>query len=159
MAHGLDVRTIGAHFNISDGSVTNFTDRSLQAIIRQQHRFLSWPTVEAREYIKEKIQREHGIPDCVGYIDGTHIILEYAPAKPKQTQAGFFSRKGSYGMLLLATIDHNKRFTFLHYGYSSRSSDIRAQYNSSLYRTPGAFFSDGEYVLGDSGFLCTLSQW
>ena len=98
------------------------------------------------------MQHEHGLPGCIGFIDGAHINLHQAPAKPEKAAAGFFSRKHRYGMLLLAACDHRKRFIYVHHGYSSGASDIRAQHATRLHTDHQDFFSAGEYLLGDSGF-------
>ena len=55
----------------------------------------------------------------------------------------------------MAVIDNNKRFTFMHWGYSAAASNMRVQEASRLHSNPEEYFSAGQYVLGDSGFLCT----
>lgn len=62
-----------------------------------------------------------------------------------------------YGMLILGVVDDRKRLTYIHHGYSARSSDMRAQQASLLHTDPDQCFSAGEYVLGNSGFRCTTN--
>ena len=138
-----------------DGDISHYTDRTLYVLSSAWRREVLWPNPERRDNIKRCIQTEHGIPGCIGFIDGSHINLRNAPAKPVDAAAGFWSRKKRYGMLLLAAIDHRKRFIFIHHGYSARSSDMRAQQACRLHSDSEAFFSDGEYLLGDSGFLAS----
>ena len=128
----------------------------MKAIISLQAQELRWPTPEERERTKALIQRRFGIPSCIGYIDGTHVNLEKAPVRPDGA-ASFFSRKKRYGMLLLAAVDHRKRFIFAHHGFSSKSSDMRAQQATRLHTNPEEHFGPGEYLLGDSGFMCTTN--
>ncbi|WWD21269.1 hypothetical protein CI109_105753 [Kwoniella shandongensis] len=157
MAHGHALDSIASRFGISKGSASLFFDRSLRAITRQQDQHLSWPTVARRQQIKDFVREQFGIPHCIGFIDGTHINLARAPARPEKGAAAFHSRKERYGMLLLAAVDERKRFTFIHYGYSARSSDMRAQQASRLHTDSHNFFNEDEYLLADSGFLCTTN--
>lgn len=131
----------------------NYTDRSLIAITNQMNEHVQWPCASDRLAISDLIQREHGIPDCIGYIDGTQIFLENAPTKPNKGATAFWSRKKRYGLLLLCAVDHNKRFTYVHNGYTARSSDMRAQRASSLHTSPDQFLGPQEFLLGDSGFM------
>ncbi|WVN90812.1 uncharacterized protein L203_106055 [Cryptococcus depauperatus CBS 7841] len=105
--------------------------------------------------IKCAIQDLWGLPSCVGFIGGSHINLAKVPAKPKGGAASVWTQKSQHGMLLVAVVDHMKRFTYIQYGYSVRSSDMQAQQTSSLYTNPDNFFSPGEYMLGDAGLRCT----
>jgi hypothetical protein len=135
--------------------VSNFTDRSLTAICRDSDKFIAWPEEEERDLIKLRIQDVFDIPGCLGFIDGCHINLANAPAKENKGDAAYWSYKKRYGMLLLAVCDHRKRLTFVHWGFSARSSDMRAQQDSRLHRHPEELFRPGEWVLGDSGLTLT----
>ena len=55
----------------------------------------------------------------------------------------------------MAVVNQNKRFTFAHWGSLAAASDIQVRQASRLHTNPEAFFSEEEYVLGDSGFLST----
>ena len=49
-----------------------------------------------------------GIPNIVGAIDGTHVILANAPKKNSET---FFNRKKQYSIQCQAIVDTNGIFT------------------------------------------------
>jgi hypothetical protein len=81
--------------------------------------------------------------------------LFQAPSQDKEEQASYFTYKHKYGLLLLAGVTRDKRFAYIHHGYSARASDIRAQRATTLYLDPESMFSPGEVVIGDSGFVGT----
>lgn len=116
---------------------------------------IHWPTLDERDELKRRIKSIHGLPDCLGYIDGSHINLEHAPTRPAKTAGSFHSRKERYGFNLVAVVDDHKRFRYIHWGFSASSSDQRVQRNMRLHTDPFDFFDGGEWVLGDSGFTCT----
>jgi hypothetical protein len=136
-------------------SALNYFTRSAAAIAALAPQVLAWPTEERKAAIKAAIKEQHGMPHCVGFLDGVHIVLDRAPALPKVLQARFFSRKGSYSLMLIAACDETKRFTFAHVGYNGAASDMRAQTESLLTTDPESLFSEGEYLLCDAGFYCT----
>lgn len=115
---------------------------------------IPWPDAAARRDIAECILIKHGIPDCVGFVDGTNINLYQAPSQGFEASA-YHSYKERYGFNLLAVVDPYKRFTYLHWGFSARSSDMRVQAATLLHLDPGRFFSKGEHIIGDKGFTCT----
>lgn len=105
--------------------------------------------------MKREIFTTFGIPHCIGFVDGVHIVLDRSPSLVKEAAAGYFNRKGLYALLVLAACDNDKRFTFVHYGSPGASSDTRAQQSSALHLYPEQYFDEDEYLLGDSGFVCT----
>ena len=80
------------------------------------------------------------IPDIVACLDGSHIPI----SRPCFSGNGYFNRKGFYslniqGMLLtfalvliLAAVDHKKRFVDLTIGWPGSVADDRVWQNSSL---------------------------
>jgi hypothetical protein len=83
-----------------------------------------------------------------------HINLERAPGRG-DLAGEFHSRKERYGFNVMAVVDHTKRFTLIHWGYTARSSDMRIQANMRLDMEPEYYFEHQEFVLGDPGFKCT----
>ena len=118
---------------------------------------VAWPDRAGRTTIQETIQREFGLLSCVGFVDGTHIGLAQAPSRSKRSSNSYHSYKGRYGFNIMAVVDHSKRFTFMHWGFLAAASDIRVQQASRLHSNPEDYFDEGQYILGDSGFLCTTT--
>lgn len=136
------------------GALVQLTKRCMAAILPSLSQHISWPSRDTKQITKDHIFSLYHIPHCLGFADGVHINLERAPAQ-KQVAGRYHSRKERYGFNLLAAVDHNKRFTFVHWGYSAASADQRLQRNCSLQLEPEAFFDLNEFILTDSGFTCT----
>lgn len=141
--------------DISASDVCHFTDRCLRAICCNSDQYITWPEEDKRDDIKLRIEEVWEIPGCLGFIDGIHVNLEDAPEKPNKGATRFWSYKKKYGMLLLAICDHKKRLRFVHWGYSARSSDMKAQQDSRLHNSVEELFRPGKWILGDSGLLLT----
>lgn len=92
------------------------------------------------------------MPDIVGFIDGTHIMLHKEPALDKDQAATFFCRKKRYAVLVLAICDDRKRFLYVQTGHHGAASDARAQLHVTMLNEPERHFSPNEVLLGDSGF-------
>jgi len=69
------------------GGVHLWTDRALKAIHRKAPEFIPWPTAIQRAVIKEAFERNYGIPDYIGLMDGCHVNLK---AQPAREDAGAF---------------------------------------------------------------------
>jgi hypothetical protein len=108
-----------------------------------------WPDEEEREQIKHQIEAESGFPSCLGFIDGTLIVLEN---KPLLDGEDYFSRKGRYGIAGLIICDHNKRIRYVYSGWAGCAHDARVFENSRLALHPEQFFTGNEYLLADSGY-------
>ena len=129
VAHGYELRAEASLFGVSgllsihlidrsdvlaEGTVQVWTDRSIQAITRHLHMYIHWPSLDKRFDLKARIKSIHGIPHCCGFIDGCHINLEQAPARPGKIAGAFHSQKERYGFNIVAAVDNKKRFIYLH---------------------------------------------
>ena len=137
------------------GTVQYWTDRCIQAIGCHLQTYVHWPTLDERYNLKAHIKSIHGIPHCLGFIDGCHINLERAPTRPGKTAGAFHSRKERYGFNVVAAVDDKKRFIYLHWGFSAASSDQRVQRSMVPQTHPERFFDNGEWLLADAGFTCS----
>lgn len=152
MAGGESIRTVQNHFNLSHGSVSLYTERSLIAIVSSLKKYISWPSGEERAVIARELYAQYGIPSCVGFIDGTDIVLHQAPtvgSEKAHTMQCYEERDGYFK--LIAVVDHLKRFRYGWFSYSAVANDQMAQGQSDLHGNPDRFFSPKEYVLGDAG--------
>lgn len=138
-----------------DGSVDKYCRRAIIAFTRCMSQYIAWPEAAERAAIKARIEADFDIPDCLGFVDGTHINLNCAPSKGHGNAGSFHSRKERYGFLYVAVCDDRKRFRFVHWGLSAASSDQRAQRLMRTTVAPQDFFDDGEHILADSGFTCS----
>lgn len=108
---------------MTDGSVSLYTERSLIAIVSSLKKYISWPSGEERAVIARELYAQYGIPSCVGFIDGTDIVLRQAPSIGCEKAHTVHSYKEEYGYKLMAVVDHLKRFRYAWFGFSAATND------------------------------------
>ncbi|KAE8243770.1 hypothetical protein A4X06_0g6112 [Tilletia controversa] len=108
------------------------------------------PTAGERRQLRQELSDHHGLASCVGFIDGTHVNFIGAPAR--HDAADFFNRHHRHSYIILAVVDDNLRFRFLHLGFPGSAHDQRVYRASALAKTLGHHFSKDEFILGDSGY-------
>lgn len=145
-------RTFGG---LPRGTIDLYFRRTLVTMIDLFHEVVLWPDAARRRDIEAYMLETYRLPGCIGFIDGSHVILHKTPSFSIEKNATFWSRKKRYGLLVLAVCDHQKRFTYVQTGHFSSATDFRAQQTSALVQNPANLFDDEQYVLGDSGFYCT----
>ena len=74
-------------------------------------------------------------PNCIGALDGKHVILQ----APPKSGSLFFNYKGSFSINLMALVDHDYRLTYIDIGQYGSNSD-RAVFKDSEFGT--AFMND-----------------
>lgn len=113
---------------------------------------MTWPDKHERMATKEATRNISGFPNCLGAVDGTHIVLGMQPA----TEASdYFTRKFGYALNAMVVCDYQKRIRFTHCGYTGSAHDSRVWRNSNLAENPSKYFDEGEYLLGEKGYpLC-----
>ena len=92
------------HSGYSEGSIVNYMDRVVTAILALHDRFVKWPNAEERSRIKYRSRSKSGISGAVGIVDGTPVNFSQRPSIDGET---FFSRKGVYCINLQLICDDN----------------------------------------------------
>jgi hypothetical protein len=118
LANGGGMRVLEQTLGVSQGSIGNFTDRFLDALLDLEQRRISWP--RGSQLIKVTQGFEHGetglgnhkLPNVIGAMDGSHIPI-HAPSK---NGARYVNRKSFHSINLLGIVDHQGRFTYIHVG-------------------------------------------
>lgn len=140
---------------LSVGTVINYTDRSLIALNSIYRREVAWPSPERRKEMHLWHYDNDLLPGCIGYIDGSHVILRKCPSFEPEKNTSFFTRKKRYALLILVVCDEEKRFTYLQVGHYGSAHDTRAQKETTIHTAPERLFDHNQYVLADSGFIPT----
>jgi DDE superfamily endonuclease len=151
--NGASTIDVSKKFSIGEGTVQKITDRVVAAILALQGEYLSWyssPNDLAR--MKSRIYESSGFPNCVGFLDGTTVVLAEKPVHDGEL---YYNRKGEYGINCQIVADLDARIRFLFAGYPASIHDSRSIQNSDLSKDPGTFFGEGEYVLADSAYALT----
>ena len=89
-------------------------------------------------------------PNCVGAIDGKHILL----VNPFNSDSTYFAYKSFFSIVLLALVDADYRFLYVNVGCQGRISDDGVFKNSELYH----LLVNGEVNLPDSRQLPDFSS-
>lgn len=137
------------YFIILEGSVEVITTRFFKAILSLENEYVYWPGTEAKKIIKDANESFLGFPDCLGFIDGTHIFLDSAPTWRRDE---FYCRKGAYSIQTMAICDHKRRIRYLETGFFGSSHDMRVLNESDFGQNPTKYCIGNEYILGDGGY-------
>ena len=105
-----------------------------------------------------------GVPQCVGAIDGCHILIS-----PAMNRTDYYNRKGWYSMILQGVVDHSYCFMDINVGWPGSVHDAHVFAQSALYRniTKNHLFPDKpmsidgvkipRYPISDSAY--PLKSW
>ena len=85
------------------------------------------PTVEDWENIALEYYTQWNLPNCVGAVDGKHVIIN----APKKSGSAFFNYKKSFSIVLMATCDANYRFTLVDIG------GFGSNHDSAIFKASG----------------------
>jgi hypothetical protein len=147
-------RKVGSRFKISSGAVRLYVDRCTAAIISTlEHEVVYWPNDSERKFICDRIQDKYDFPNCVGFVDGTILPLEF---KPSLYGEEYFCRKGCYGVHCLVICDDELRILDFLVGWPASVHDNRVWKNSDQMTESNRFFTPNQYLLADSAFGNTL---
>ena len=147
--NGASIGATAIHWGKSFGSVVNYTDRTIEAILSRKDLEIRWPTAEERRAISRRFNANHGMKGCVGIVDGTHVNFFQRPAVDGEV---FFNRKQRYSMNVQLVCDDKRRIIYHQVGWPGSVYDATIFSNSHLFRNPADYFSLQEYLLGDAGF-------
>jgi hypothetical protein len=87
---------IASDIQVSAGSVDNFTNRVIAALLSISTKWIVWPERDEREEHGRRMRKE-GFPGCIGFIDGTTFPLA---TKPGQEGPSYFDRKKRQAWIL-----------------------------------------------------------
>ncbi|XP_065219716.1 putative nuclease HARBI1 [Planococcus citri] len=118
--------------------------------------FITFPTLQEREEIKEWFVTKHKIPNVIGCIDGTQIGI-YPPSENENV---YMNRKGFHSINVQIICDHTYRIRNVvakypgsaHDSYVYKYSTIRDQLQDEFLHG-----NDSQWLLADSGY--PLEPW
>lgn len=142
-------------FRIGEGTVQLYRERVCTAICSLGEEVLNWPDAQERRQIATRIYLNYNnaFHSCVGMMDGTLFPLAFAPETDDAPD--YSGRKHAYSMSTLVICDDQRRITYYLAGWAGSSHDNRIFRNSDLFQNPDEYFSDSEYIIGDSAYSNT----
>jgi hypothetical protein len=147
-----------ALLQISHGTVINFAERFIAAILKVEKCFVKWPSPERREQLASWGETEHGFHGFIGSMDGTHCYFRRSPAFQMFPEAYMDTwHKGGYGYNCLLTADHTGSIIAYLIGWPGGQNDKVLQPMTALHSDPWKFLKKGEqFLFVDSGFARTM---
>ena len=120
-------------------------------------RAIDFPTTQLlRKQVSEGFAKSSGgiLKGCIGCLDGIHIEITKPREGDSRGNSGqYFNRNGCYSILLIASCNHKKQFTFVSDPFAGSTHDSSAFQASDLYfKIKENFFADDEYIICDEGF-------
>ena len=100
--NGASAGQVARHFGIGAGTSDLYVNRVITALLRHRTDEVYWPTPAEKRNVMETIQSSSGFPNCIGCVDGTGIVLSYAPV---DNEEDFFNRKSEYSLAAMVVVD------------------------------------------------------
>lgn len=125
--------------------------------------YMKHPTEEKWTRISSNFLQLWNLPNCVGAIDGKHIMIQ----APPNSGSMYFNYKKTFSLVLMAACDAQYKFTLFDVGAYGSESDggilSRSNFGQSLYggtlnipggtaRLPGSDKEVSYYFVGDEAF-------
>lgn len=137
-------------FGIGKGSAYNYLWRTINVICRLVTLFIRWPTREEQRVHYDKRLLENEIfAGCLGYIDGSDIVLN---ERPQSDWELYYGRKCVYGFNLQAVCNDDRMFVYAQISHRVSAHDSSAFKASSLYRHRQSLMLDECYIIGDKAY-------
>lgn len=163
LGSGESLLNIGVSFGLNHSTVAQVTWRFVEAMEERGIHHLRWPTSHEIETIESKFEKLHGLPNCFGVIDITHIMMCLASVDTASKTWLDYEKKHS--MVLQAIVDPGMKFRDIVTGWPGSMSELPVLRSSGFFKMcekgtrlnrenvklPGGSEVQ-EYVVGDAGF-------
>lgn len=143
---------LSTFFGVAKGVIDNCRTNALEGLSSLEDLMHIWPDAEERKVTSTRIKEQCLFPNCIGFIDGTLLPLAHRPILHGEN---YLSRKKFYAIVMLVVCDDNSRMLCHHIGWPGSVHDNGVWRNCKLNKRPGEFFSNGQYLLGDSAFTAS----
>jgi hypothetical protein len=124
------------NLGLSKGSILNYIDRCVDAILSLCDLCFYWPSPEKRLEIKSRIKNKYRFKNCVGIVSEPHLVLA---CRPEVHGEECYTRMGQYAVSEPLIFDDNKCNRHATLGWPSSIHDIRVWTNSKVAVHPGNY--------------------
>ena len=112
--NGVSRTRLAMNHGIGNGTVNLFTQRVFTAILSYEKEFIKWPTPEERDKISKYMDEKHGMPGCIGFVDGTPVVFYQRPGIDGEV---YWTRKSQYAMTLMLWCNPDKSLKYYLIGW------------------------------------------
>ncbi|OAE29617.1 hypothetical protein AXG93_4003s1400 [Marchantia polymorpha subsp. ruderalis] len=161
LASGDSLTTLGELFGVGESTVSKVIWKFVNSMEKRARHHMKWPEGADMDRVKAGFEVDHGLPNCCGVIDVTHILMELPGT---ESSADWFDKEQNYSMLMQVVVDMDMRIRDLFTGWPGSITDSRLLRNSGFLslcesgeRLNGAprivqGLQVREYIIGDSGY-------
>ncbi|XP_037946997.1 protein ANTAGONIST OF LIKE HETEROCHROMATIN PROTEIN 1-like [Teleopsis dalmanni] len=144
-SENVSTRKIANLFGIGGGgTVDKITRRVFEAFFNILGKYIRWPNeVERSKIVKDTFNE---LPHCIGYIDTMEIKFAEPPTRDPKTKYKMCTNK------LQIVCDEKLRIRHAVVGDLGTFNDAEIFRNSVIYKNPRKFFSDEQWIAGDSTY-------
>ncbi|POW22213.1 hypothetical protein PSHT_01506 [Puccinia striiformis] len=126
--NGGSPHVLAQYYNISPGSVENYTNRCILAIIETlEKKHVYWPNAQQRATFTATLAGRTVFDRCIGFVDGAIFPLTSAPTKHKED---YWMRKMVYAVNSLIVCNWQRRVIYAVHGWCGSAHDQRVYKNS-----------------------------
>jgi hypothetical protein len=138
-------RVLQEQYQHAGSTISTIVQEVATVVLRMKSAVITLPGPELPKEISDKPKFFPYFKDCIGAIDGTHIMAVVAPAEER----AYRNRKGFLSQNVLACCKFNLQFCFVLAGWEGSAHDGRvlADAIEKGFATP-----TGKYYLGDAGY-------
>ncbi|XP_025200465.1 protein ALP1-like [Melanaphis sacchari] len=120
LSTGDSYQTIAFSFRLGHSTVQGIVIEVCDAIIlKLKEECIKTPQKEDWERIANKFWEFWNFPNCIGALDGKHVMIE----APPNTGSLYFNYKKNFSIVLLALVDAQYKFTVVDVGAFGKNSD------------------------------------
>lgn len=120
LSTGDSLQTVGFSFRMGKTTVCKIINETCHAICAiLQEQYMPSPTTQMWENIAKGFFHTWNFPNCLGAVDGKHVVLRC----PLLSGSQYYNYKGSHSIILLASVDFDYNFTVVDIGSCGRDSD------------------------------------
>lgn len=144
LTSGSTIKSISQLLGCGKSTVVKIVNKFVGSIRQRASNFLQWPAnAEKLTEVKDGFYRKHGLVNCCGAIDATHVRMELPAGESSDV---WVDRNHNFSMILQAIVDTELRFLDVCIGYPGSLSHARCLRESAFYRR----CCNGQRLNGDS---------
>jgi hypothetical protein len=150
--NGVSIEGVSEKFKFSVGTIVSWTAEVIEGLVELVEEWIPWPDAARRAEISASFERNFGVSNCIGLLDGTLVRLYCKPAlQPEQ----YWDRKKNYSFNIPIVCDDKARIIGASFAPPGSCHDIRAWRFSDYHKNPERYFDLGQWLGTDLGYCVT----